>query len=157
MDVSRRPSSGAIRAVLGARGRPPPRVVVAEDDAEMRRIIVQALRQDGYEVEEAVDGGRLITRVTAPYLHPNETLDLIISDIRMPMCSGIEILEALRTAHWTVPVILMTAFGDDETRARAKELGALLFDKPFAIQDLRTTVHDLVPILGRDPKGPAST
>ena len=131
-----------------ARGRPlhaPPRVLVAEDDLEMRRLVVEALRGDGYEVHEAADGGRLLVQVTAQYHHANAEVDLIISDIRMPICTGLQILEGLRDAHWTVPVILMTAFGDDATRARAEALGAILFDKPFAMDDLRTAVLNLVP------------
>jgi CheY-like chemotaxis protein len=55
----------------------------------------------------------------------------------MPICSGLAIVEVLRKAHWPVPVILMTAFGDEETKTHAAELGAVLLHKPFAIADLR--------------------
>lgn len=131
-----------------ARARPlhaPPRVLVAEDDREMRRLVVEALRNDGYDVHEAADGGRLLVLVTAQYHHASAEVDLIISDVRMPICTGLQILKGLRDAHWTVPVILMTAFGDESTRARAEALGAILFDKPFAMDDLRTAVLNLVP------------
>ncbi len=73
------------------------------------------------------------------------TIDLIVSDVRMPICSGLEIVRAIRDSGWTVPVILMTAFGDDETRDRAAQLNAVLFDKPFDLDDLRTAVLSLVP------------
>ncbi len=130
--------------------RSPPRVLVAEDDAEMRRLVVEALTMDGYAVEEAPDGGRLLVRAAAHYSdrHRIADLDLIVSDIRMPICSGLQILQGLRDSHWQVPVILMTAFGDEGTRARAERLGAILFDKPFDIDDLRTAVRALVPIDG---------
>jgi DNA-binding response OmpR family regulator len=80
------------------------------------------------------------------YQTPEADVDLIISDIRMPICSGLQILQALRDARWSVPVILMTAFGDEGTRDRAEGLGAIFFDKPFAIDDLRTAVRNLVPL-----------
>jgi DNA-binding response OmpR family regulator len=82
--------------------------------------------------------------MTAQLREPDEEVDLVISDIRMPVCSGLEILEGLRQAHRKIPVILMTAFGDDETRATANRLGAVLLDKPFALEDLREAVRALL-------------
>jgi DNA-binding response OmpR family regulator len=64
----------------------------------------------------------------------------------MPICTGLQILQALRDARRTVPVILMTAFGDDGTRDRAEDLGAIFFDKPFALDDLRTAVRSVLPV-----------
>lgn len=152
MRPSSSPSSGTFRAVAQARARArerprrsAPRVLVAEDDLELRRIVVEALRKDGYETREATDGGRLLVELTTRYLEDAIELDLIISDIRMPICTGLDIVEALRRARCAVPVILMTAFGDDETRRRADALGAVLFDKPFAMDDLRTAVTNLAP------------
>jgi CheY-like chemotaxis protein len=112
----------------------------------MRRLVVQALRDDGYEVREAEDGGRLLVQVAAHYQTPDADVDLIISDVRMPICTGLQILQALRDARWTIPVILMTAFGDDGTRERAEGLAAVFFDKPFALADLRTAVKNVLPV-----------
>lgn len=124
----------------------PPRVLVAEDDPEMRRLVVDALREDGYEVTEATDGDQLQVMVTAAGGGSSASVDLIISDVRMPMRSGLDILRSVRSADWAVPVILMTAFSDDATRASADALGAILFDKPFALDDLRTAVVNLLPM-----------
>ena len=128
-----------------------PRVLVAEDDVEMRRLVADALRKDGYDLVEETDGGRLLVRVAAIYNFQRtaDPFDLIVSDIRMPVCSGLDILKGLRDAHWHTPVILMTAFGDDETRARAERLGTHLFDKPFTMQALRAKVREL---LGNRPR-----
>jgi DNA-binding response OmpR family regulator len=122
------------------------RVLVADDDAEMRRLVAESLRKDNYEVVEESDGGRLLVRIAAIYTlgETSDPFDLIVSDIRMPVCSGLDIVKGLREAHWRTPVILMTAFGDDETRARAETLGALLFDKPFQMSVLRLVVGDLL-------------
>jgi len=111
----------------------------------MRLIVVEALRKDGYEVLEAADGGRLLLHLSEQHDRPEAAVDLIVSDIRMPVTSGLQILETLRRASWTVPVILMTAFGDDEIRSHAESLGAIVFDKPLAIDDLRTAVMNLLP------------
>jgi len=140
--------SRAFRLVDDARRRrvhTPPRVLVAEDDPEMRTILVRALRRDGYAVTELTDGGRLLVTLGVQIADGDHEIDLIISDIRMPVCSGLDIVSALRQAHWSVPVILMTAFPDDETLRRAEELHAVLFHKPFALEDLRTAVLNMVP------------
>jgi DNA-binding response OmpR family regulator len=122
-------------------------VLVADDDAEMRHLVAESLRKDDYDVVEEADGGRLLVRIAAIYTlgEANDPVDLIVSDIRMPVCTGLDILKGIREAHWTTPVILMTAFGDDETRARAVKLGALLLDKPFQMSALRLVVHELLP------------
>jgi CheY-like chemotaxis protein len=129
----------------------PPRILVAEDDAQMRRLVVEMLRGEGYTVTEATDGGRLLVELSRAIVYGEgaEELDLIVSDVRMPICTGLQILEQLRTSEWVTPVILMTAFGDSETRARARALDALLMDKPFFLGDMRAAVAR---ILHREPR-----
>jgi CheY-like chemotaxis protein len=123
-----------------------PRVVVADDDAELRGVLVESLRRDGYELVEDTDGGRLLVRVAAVYAVEGGAppIDLIISDIRMPVCTGLEILKGLRDARWATPVILMTSFVDGEVRARAARLGAVLLEKPFDLSSLRDKVRELL-------------
>ena len=128
----------------------PPRVLVAEDDADMRRLVVEALEADGCIVASVPDGGRLLVEIAHQCAREFEAIDLIVSDIRMPVASGLRIVEALRTIHCWTPVILMTAFGDDATRAQAEMLGTLLFDKPFEVDDLRAAARSLLhPVRGR--------
>jgi DNA-binding response OmpR family regulator len=124
----------------------PPRVLVAEDDADMRRLVAETLRKDGYEVSSVSDGGRLLVTLLHEFGERGgaDLADLIVSDIRMPICTGMQILEQLRAAHWRIPVILMTAFGDAATRAQAQTLGAVIFDKPFDLDDLRTAAASLL-------------
>ena len=128
----------------------PPRILLAEDDTEMRRLVTEVLQRDGYEVREAADGGRLLVQVTAQYREAGADIDLIISDNRMPICTGLQILQGLRDVLCAVPMILMTAFIDDRTRATAEALGAIVFDKPFDIDDLRTAVQNVLPVTGRE-------
>jgi CheY-like chemotaxis protein len=125
----------------------PFRILVAEDDPEMRCVVADTLREDGYDVVDLADGGRLLVDIAARMKEgaDSDAVDLIVSDIRMPICTGLQILEVLRQAHWHTPVILMTAFGDQSTRKRAEDLQAVLFDKPFDMDDLRTAVATLLP------------
>jgi DNA-binding response OmpR family regulator len=130
--------------VAAGRRHSPPRVLVAEDDAEMRRLVIDVLQGEGYEVREASDGGRLIIAITAQHADPEAVVDLIISDVRMPICTGLQVVENLRQTRWNVPVILMTAFGDVETRKHATRLGAVLLDKPLTVESLRVAVRSLL-------------
>jgi CheY-like chemotaxis protein len=137
------------------RGLPPagprtdgrPRVLIAEDDDAMRRLLVKVLRADGYAAVECRDGMDLFGHLEA-FVGREAALDFdaIISDILMPGPTGLEILEALHGRTGFPPVILITAFGDKGIHARAEEAGAAaVLDKPFAIEDLLTKLHEIVP------------
>lgn len=122
-----------------------PRVLVAEDDPEMRKLVVQALRRDGHEILEAGDGAQMLVRL-AEIFHQDPTMhsvDIIVTDVRMPGCSGLDVVERLAEARWKIPCILMTAFGDDEVRWRAESAGATLLDKPLSLDELREAVARL--------------
>ncbi len=108
----------------------------------MRRLVVEILRKDGHEVLEAADGRGLFAVLTAMVTDTLSfpTLDLILSDVRMPVHNGLDVLEQLDRGR--LSVILMTAFADDETRCRAATLGAVLLDKPIAVSTLRAAVDD---------------
>jgi DNA-binding response OmpR family regulator len=129
------------------------RVLLVEDDPEMRHVVAEGLRSDGYEVIELADGGPFLVSLAPPVGAEHETasIDLIVSDIRMPACTGLQLVSALRDAHWRTPVILMTAFGDEATHRQAASLDAVLFDKPFEIDDLKMAVRALLQ-RGREPR-----
>jgi CheY-like chemotaxis protein len=123
----------------------PAQVLLADDDPEMRELIATPLREDGYSVVEAGDGIELIRAI-----HRFEAsllpVGVIVTDIRMPGFSGLEMLEYLRYAGLRVPAILMTGFGDERTHREAQSLGAeLVFDKPLDVDELRAAVARLVP------------
>jgi DNA-binding response OmpR family regulator len=124
-----------------------PRVLLAEDDDEMRALLAWRLRKDGYEVTECDHGIDLINRID-PLDSPGESdeFDLVISDIRMPGITGLEVLEDVRHCGTECPpVILITAFGDQETHQQARRLGAAaLFDKPFDFNELLLKVYQLM-------------
>lgn len=115
-------------------------MLVAEDDELMRALVVDALRAELFDVDEASDGRALwqMTLESCSY-------DLVLSDLRLPIVDGLTVLEDVRERAPRTALILMTAFADDKTRARAAKLGAVLFDKPFAMGELRAAARRLCP------------
>lgn len=122
----------------------PIRVLLAEDDTEMRRLLVSTLLRERCEVIEARNGLQLWEQLEHTARDREHELDLIISDVRMPGRSGLDVLRVLRRTDRTTPVILITGFGDPDTHAEAYQLGVLaVFNKPFDLDDLRTLVTSL--------------
>ncbi|RKH73011.1 response regulator [Corallococcus aberystwythensis] len=120
-----------------------PRILVADDQTEMRTLIRKMLVRRGYEVVEAADGPDLV-RVLIEGLTAEESRapDLIITDVRMPGFTGLEVLARLRREQWNTPVILITAFGDVQLHREALRLGAAcVLNKPFDMDELRGAVE----------------
>jgi DNA-binding response OmpR family regulator len=117
------------------------RVLVADDDPEMRALIAYFLKRAGYWVVEASDGVEVVDRM-APPGQVASGITAIVSDVKMPGLGGLDLLTALRCASVEIPVILMTAFPDDAMRAEARLLGAAaLFEKPLDVAALTTTLR----------------
>jgi DNA-binding NtrC family response regulator len=113
-------------------------ILVAEDDLEMRRLIAATLRDEHYEVLEAADGIALLDLIEAA-ARTGMAYAAIVSDVRMPLLSGMDALAVLQATSADVPVILITAFGDGDTHEEAHELGAFaILDKPFDMSALTT-------------------
>lgn len=122
-------------------------VLVAEDDEAMRDLLVETLVRRGYRVEAAVDGAALLGRLARSLHSPTEVPlpDLLITDVRMPGLGGLEVVAALRARDERLPVIVITAFGDSATHARARALGAAqVLEKPFELDVLCRAVHGLL-------------
>jgi len=137
--------------------RPPFRILVAEDDDEFRALLASALRSGGHEVVSCGTGDDLLLHLRMYLLQlGDEEHDLIISDIRMPGASGLDVLESLKGCQPRPPMILITAFGDDATHAQARALGAAsVLDKPFGIDALLSEVHRILD-LQVDERSPPS-
>ncbi len=127
----------------------PPMILLGEDDDTFRTLVAGMLRHEGYRVLEARDGERLRRLIGSLLLSGCDPRpELVITDVRMPGCSGLEVLESLRTLDWYTPVILMTGFGSHETTADATRLGAAaVLSKPFDLELLRRRVHDVLPTI----------
>ncbi|HEV8597900.1 MAG TPA: ATPase, T2SS/T4P/T4SS family [Gemmatimonadales bacterium] len=126
----------SVRAVVSSDSDAKPRVLVADDDPQMRRLIRSILERDGYLVTEAGDGLDALDQVES---HP---FDLMLLDIDMPRLDGLGVLEELRARIKTsgVPVIVLTARTDD-TETRVLDLGAQDFlSKPVQPNSLQARV-----------------
>ena len=122
------------------------RVLVADDDRDLRTSLVEALSQDGFEIVQARDGHELLSSLGAALRGDAEPIDLLVSDNCMPGFSGMQVLAGIRDAGWPLPVILITAFGDAALRREADRLDAVaVLEKPFDWDDLRLAVLRILP------------
>lgn len=123
------------------------RILTIEDDPAIRRGVVDALRFAGYRVLEAADGlrGRAVAL--------GSDLDLVLLDLVLPGCDGLEILQEIRRLRPTLPVIVLTARGQESDRVRGLRDGADDYVvKPFSVQELLARVEA---VLRRSPGRPS--
>jgi len=125
----------------------PRRILLAEDDLEMRRLLSDALRRRGYHVVEARNGVELLDLLTDWLIaaSPCTPFDLVISDHRMPGFTGLGVLEGMKDFGAAPPFIMITAFGGTEFAVEARRAGArAVLDKPFDADVLLRTVAELI-------------
>lgn len=127
------------------------KVLLVEDDNNLREIYQARLAAEGYDISSAQDGEEAL--VVAKQTKP----DLVISDVMMPKISGFEMLDILRNTPGLeqVKVIMLTALGQSEDRSRADSLGAdkYLVKSQVTLEDIVKTAHDL---LGGDEPAPVA-
>lgn len=118
------------------------RILVAEDEPHIRRILLALLETAAFEVEVVTDGLQALDRLASPVVY-----DLILTDLRMPHLTGIELLERIQTMEHRrgTPVVMLTAKGLDADRQAAVALGAREFmTKPFSPKKLLARIHELL-------------
>jgi DNA-binding response OmpR family regulator len=120
------------------RAQSPARVLVVDDDDEMRSLLRRTLEFDGYHVTERDRGTHVLkTLREAPF-------DLIILDKQMPGLDGLDLLPRLRREFPQVPVLFITAFGGRQVATNALRLGAAYLEKPFRLRQLRDAIEGLI-------------
>ena len=111
------------------------RILIADDDEMMRDSVAATLARLGHSVAAASDGAAALARLDA------EAFDLLLSDLKMPRMTGIELLEEAKKRRPNLPVVLMTAFATVRTAVDAMKLGAYDYlQKPFEADDLKHLV-----------------
>ena len=115
------------------------RILVVEDDEEMKSLLKGFVEKEGYEADFVEKGTygfkKLIT----------ESFSLIITDIQIPGFSGLDILPGLKKLQPETPIIVITAFGDQEVQNRAYEMGATAYlEKPICFDELRELIHGMI-------------
>jgi two-component system, OmpR family, KDP operon response regulator KdpE len=108
----------------------PPQILIVDDEPQIRRALRLALRANGYAVREAASGGEALDKVS------ERAPDLVILDLVLPDLDGVEVCRRVR--EWSrVPVIVLSAHGEDETKVRALDEGADDYvTKPFSMSEL---------------------
>lgn len=110
-------------------------ILLADDDENLRRVLEFQLIEAGYKVLTAVDGAEALE------LFSNNDLDCVITDLRMPKVSGLELLEKIKASDPELPVIVVTAYGEVETAVAAVKAGAFDYiNKPFNRDDILLTI-----------------
>src|SRR6185295_3391999 len=138
------------------------RILIVEDRDSLRRMLERALGQEGYVVATAADGRAGIR------LLGERSFDLVLTDLKLPDVSGLEVLAASRTAQPQIPVVVLTGYGTVGTAVEAMKLGAYDFlEKPLEIDDLARLIERAIggrgeeavfrvpgapPILGAHPR-----
>jgi CheY-like chemotaxis protein len=124
------------------------RLLVAEDDSDFRALLASALRTAAYEVVEVSNGFDLIEILRDSLTAGGGigSFDLVLSNFQMPGWTGLDVLASLGHGPSLPPVILITAFGDDELRRRAKSAGAV------TVLFLDSAGNEVARLVGQQPQ-----
>ncbi len=115
----------------------PKRVLIVDDEKAIRWSLGEAMRGDGYEVDEAENGK------TGIKLFRSDPADLVILDLKLPDMDGLKVLRKLKEIEQDAPVIMMTAYGEVETAVEAIKGGAYDFLlKPFQLDKMKVTISN---------------
>ncbi len=121
-----------------ARPGPPRRLLLIDDDPTVRRTVASLLRTVGHTVVEADGGAAGLAGL------PGTPVDCVLTDLGMPEVTGWDVARAVRASHPTLPVILLTGWGDQPVVEGAeRQLVDKVLGKPFRLEDLLTTIAEL--------------
>jgi two-component system nitrogen regulation response regulator NtrX len=113
------------------------RILVVDDEAEIRRSVRMILEYEGYDVQEASSGPEAIALIE------REAPDLVFLDIKMPGVDGLEALEKIKQVNETLPVVIISGHGTVSTAVEATKLGAFDFiEKPLASERVLVTIKN---------------
>lgn len=120
------------------------RVLVAEDDHELRRVLVESLARDRHEIHDVGDGASLLIELARNERFHYHSVDAVVADVRMPLCSGLQALATARSFRRDLPFVLVSAFADADVHARARALDAVVLEKPVSMDELRRVVAQVI-------------
>jgi DNA-binding NtrC family response regulator len=113
-----------------------PAILIVEDEAKMRRLLELNLGEDGFSTFSAGDAE------TGLRLLRENSVDLVVTDLKLPGMNGLEFLQAVKHQNAALPVVVMTAFGSVETAVEAMKAGASDYVlKPFSLSEMRMVIH----------------
>jgi len=113
------------------------KILVADDEQNLRRVLAALLRREGHEVVQAASGLEAIDHLA--------DVDVVITDLRMPGADGMEVLRTATRNHPHVPVIMITAYGSVGQAVEAIKAGAFDYiEKPFEQDSIRAIVEKAI-------------
>jgi CheY-like chemotaxis protein/nitrate reductase NapAB chaperone NapD len=131
------------------------RVLIIDDEAEIRRNLTIGLTQEGYSAVACPDGISAIHELNTSR-EKGVAYDYLVTDIFMPDIDGLKILKVIKIQHPDLPVLVITGFGDEALKLTAlSELNTGYLDKPFEIPDLVKALEELAPGSTAAKKGAA--
>jgi DNA-binding NtrC family response regulator len=111
-------------------------ILIVEDEAKMRRLLELNLGEDGFQTLSAPD-----VETGLDLLRQN-SVDLVLTDLKLPGMGGLEFLQTIKRQNANLPVVVMTAYGSVETAVEAMKAGASDYVlKPFSLAEMRMIVH----------------
>jgi two-component system response regulator AtoC len=114
------------------------RILIADDEQNLRRVLVAMLRRDGHEVVQASNGVEALEMI-------GQDIDVVLTDLRMPKADGMDVLRGAARTHPHVPVIMMTAYGSVGQAVEAIKAGAFDYlEKPCEHDQIRMVVGKAV-------------
>lgn len=130
----------------------PIHILVAEDDAHIRTGLVDTLESEGYRVTAAADGNEALALFEA------QAVDLVILDVMMPGKSGFDLCRLMRDHHPDLPILMLTAKGEEIDKVLGLKLGADDYiTKPFGIHELLARIEAVLRRCRRNGEPPGNT
>jgi DNA-binding response OmpR family regulator len=138
-EKERSQTEGLADGAVNAPPRPPHRILVVEDDGDIRHLNTAVLTQSGYHVDAAKDGAEAWATLQV------KTYDLLVTDNEMPKVTGIELLKNLQAAQMPLPAIMATgSLPQDEFVRHPQIKPAVLLLKPYTIEELLKKVKEVL-------------
>ncbi len=121
-------------------GESPPSILIVDDEAPVRDVLCRFFNKEGFEVSQAPDGGAALKMVRA------KPFDVVLSDLKMPGLSGLEVLKQVKQLVPEAVVLIFTAYPSPDTTVKALELsGDCYVSKPLELSRLKSlVVHHLM-------------
>lgn len=114
------------------------RLLIAEDEEPVRKLLARALSVDGHSVETAADGAEALDRLTQ-----DTPFDLLLTDIRMPVMDGIALALAAARDFPGLPIVMMTGYASEKERAQGLDrLVREVVLKPFTLDEIKRSLAD---------------
>lgn len=126
------------------------RILLVDDNEELLYSLCRTFKNAGFTVASAPDAETALDQL------PGHAPDVVLTDLRLPGRSGLDLLRAVRELMPNVPVLIITAYGDEDTCAAASSMGAFaMLTKPVFRQELLSTVHRALERHAAEPAAPA--